>query len=150
MELCQSMVILKGSALDVVAAAHEAFNYNEWESSWTKRGGQGVANSIVNQKGYIRGSALEAITSAHDGFNTINGRPYGDKGGSEFSSSLSGTSDKANVAGKAVADKGKSGMDGVKGFEGVGKNHGEGYGTGISKASGFVKKYGDWFSVKRC
>ncbi|PEE32381.1 phage tail tape measure protein [Bacillus cereus] len=129
---------IKGSALDVVAAAHEAFNTMNGNPAGQK-GGQGVANSIVNQKGYIRGSALEAITSAHDGFNTINGRPYGDKGGSEFSSSLSGTSDKANVAGKAVADKGKSGMDAVKGFEGVGKNHGEGYGTGISKASGFVK-----------
>ncbi|ARJ20524.1 phage tail tape measure protein [Bacillus mycoides] len=129
---------IKGSALDVVAAAHEAFNTMNGNPAGQK-GGQGVANSIVNQKGYIRGSALEAITSAHNGFNTINGRPYGDKGGSEFSSSLSGTSDKANAAGKAVADKGKSGMDGVKGFEGVGKNHGEGYGTGISKAEKFVK-----------
>ncbi|MGN4665816.1 phage tail tape measure protein [Bacillus cereus group sp. MYBK234-1] len=121
---------IRGSALQVVASAHGAFNTINGNPAGTQ-GGQGVANGIVSQNGYIRGSALEAVNNAHGGFNTINGTPHGQKGGSEFSQGLENTKGQARVSGSNVAESGNSGLKSVSSVS-PGEAFSSGFAKGIS------------------
>ncbi|WP_088312221.1 phage tail tape measure protein [Bacillus cereus] len=121
---------IRGSALQVVASAHGAFNTINGNPAGTK-GGQGVANGIVNQNGYIRGSALEVVTNAHSGFNTINGNPAGQKGGTEFSQGLENTKGQAKSSGSNVAESGNSGLKSVSSVS-PGESFSSGFARGIS------------------
>ncbi|OUB10918.1 phage tail tape measure protein [Bacillus thuringiensis serovar shandongiensis] len=121
---------IKGSALQVVASAHGAFNTINGNPAGNQ-GGQGVASGIVNQKGYIRGSALEAVTSAHAGFNTINGTPQGQKGGSQFAQGMENTKGQAESSGSNVAKSGNSGLESVSSIS-PGEAFAKGFASGIS------------------
>jgi len=112
------------------------------------KGGTEVGDGIMSKRGYIKGSALDVIAAAHDGLNTIDGNPAGLKGGVGFHTSLSGTKGAAQTAGSNVAEGGKSGMNGVSGWEGIGSRQGKEYGGGInssmsdtkSTVSGWIEK----------
>ena len=129
---------IRGSALQVVASAHGAFNTINGNPAGTQ-GGQGVASGIVNQNGVIRGSALEAVASAHGGFNTINGTPHGQKGGGEFSQGLENTKGQASASGKSVAESGKSGMGSVS-ANSVGASFAEGFASGMSGKGSYISR----------
>ncbi|MCU5075945.1 phage tail tape measure protein, partial [Bacillus paranthracis] len=121
---------IKGSALQVVASAHNAFSTINGNPAGNQ-GGQGVGSGIVNQKGYIRGSALEAVTSAHAGFNTINGTPQGQKGGSQFAQGMESTKGQARSSGSNVAESGNSGLKSVSSVS-PGEAFSSGFAKGIS------------------
>ncbi|MGM2798827.1 phage tail tape measure protein [Bacillus paranthracis] len=121
---------IKGSTLQVVASAHNAFSTINGNPAGNQ-GGQGVGSGIVNQKGYIRGSALEAVTSAHAGFNTINGTPQGQKGGSQFAQGMESTKGQARSSGSNVAESGNSGLKSVSSVS-PGEAFSSGFAKGIS------------------
>lgn len=121
---------IRGSALQVVASAHNAFSTINGNPAGNQ-GGQGVGSGIVNQKGYIRGSALEAVTSAHAGFNTINGTPQGQKGGSQFAQGMENTKGQARSSGSNVAESGNSGLKSVSSVS-PGEAFSSGFAKGIS------------------
>lgn len=129
---------IRGSALQVVASAHSAFNTIDGNPAGTQ-GGQGVASGIVNQNGVIRGSALEAVASAHGGFNTINGNPPGQKGGSEFAQGLENTKGQASASGKNVAESGKSGLGSVS-ANSVGGSFAEGFASGMDSKGSYISR----------
>ncbi|MBY7109995.1 MULTISPECIES: phage tail tape measure protein [Bacillus] len=121
---------IKGSALQIVASAHNAFSTINGNPAGNQ-GGQGFGSGIVNQKGYIRGSALEAVTSAHTGFNTINGTPQGQKGGSQFAQGMENTKGQARSSGSNVAESGNSGLKSVSSIS-PGEAFSSGFAKGIS------------------
>ncbi|EEL40482.1 phage-related tail protein [Bacillus cereus Rock3-29] len=121
---------IKGSALQVVASAHGAFNTINGNPAGNQ-GGQGFAGGIVNQNGYIRGSALEAVASAHAGFNNVNGTPHGQKGGSQFAQGMEDTKGQARSSGSNVAESGNSGLKSVSSIS-PGEAFSSGFASGIS------------------
>ncbi|PRT14969.1 phage tail protein [Bacillus toyonensis] len=121
---------IRGSALQVVASAHSAFNTINGNPAGNQ-GGQGVGSGIVNQKGYIRGGALEAVASAHAGFNAINGTPHGQKGGSQFAQGMENTKGQARSSGSNVAESGNSGLKSVSSVS-PGEAFSSGFASGIS------------------
>ncbi|PEE22998.1 phage tail protein [Bacillus toyonensis] len=121
---------IRGSALQVVASAHGAFNTINGNPAGNQ-GGQGFAGGIVNQKGYIRGSALEAVASAHAGFNNVNGTPQGQKGGSQFAQGMEDTKGQARSSGSNVAESGNSGLKSVSSIS-PGEAFSSGFASGIS------------------
>ncbi|PFY21057.1 phage tail protein [Bacillus toyonensis] len=123
-------VYIRGSALQVVASAHGAFNTINGNPAGNQ-GGQGFASGIVNQNGHIRGSALEAVTSAHAGFNNVNGTPHGQKGGSQFAQGMEDTKGQARSSGSNVAESGNSGLKSVSSIS-PGEAFSSGFASGIS------------------
>ncbi|MEH7221239.1 phage tail protein, partial [Bacillus toyonensis] len=121
---------IRGSALQVVASAHGAFNTINGSPAGNQ-GGQGFASGIVNQNGHIRGSALEAVTSAHAGFNNVNGTPHGQKGGSQFAQGMEDTKGQARSSGSNVAESGNSGLKSVSSIS-PGEAFSSGFASGIS------------------
>ncbi|KAB2385863.1 phage tail tape measure protein [Bacillus toyonensis] len=121
---------IRGSALQVVASAHGAFNTINGNPAGNQ-GGQGFAGGIVNQNGYIRGSALEAVASAHAGFNNVNGTPQGQKGGSQFAQGMEDTKGQARSSGSNVAESGNSGLKSVSSIS-PGEAFSSGFASGIS------------------
>ncbi|HDR7324526.1 TPA: phage tail tape measure protein [Bacillus toyonensis] len=121
---------IRGSALQVVASAHGAFNTINGNPAGNQ-GGQGFASGIVNQNGHIRGSALEAVTSAHAGFNNVNGTPHGQKGGSQFAQGMEDTKGQARSSGSNVAESGNSGLKSVSSIS-PGEAFSSGFASGIS------------------
>ncbi|PHE61880.1 phage tail protein [Bacillus toyonensis] len=121
---------IRGSALQVVASAHGAFNTINGNPAGTQ-GGQGFASGIVNQNGYIRGSALEAVASAHAGFNNVNGTPHGQKGGNEFAQGMENTQGRVKSSGSNVAESGNSGLKSVSSVS-PGEAFSSGFASGIS------------------
>ncbi|QPW48942.1 phage tail tape measure protein [Bacillus thuringiensis] len=121
---------IRGSALQVVASAHGAFNTINGNPAGNQ-GGQGFASGIVNQNGHIRGSALEAVTSAHAGFNNVNGTPHGQKGGSQFAQGMEDTKGQARSSGSNVAESGNSGLKSVSSVS-PGEAFSSGFASGIS------------------
>ncbi|WP_304522282.1 hypothetical protein [Bacillus toyonensis] len=109
------------------------------------KGGTEVGDGIMSKRGYIKGSALDVISAAHEGLNTIDGNPAGLKGGVGFHTSLGGTKGAAQTAGSNVAEGGKSGMNGVSGWESIGSRQGKEYGGGIDGSMSGVKSIaGGW------
>lgn len=121
---------IRGSALQVVASAHGAFNTINGNPAGSQ-GGQGFAGGIVNQNGYIRGSALGAVASAHAGFNNVNGTPHGQKGGNEFAQGMENTQGRARSSGSNVAESGNSGLKSVSSVS-PGEAFSSGFASGIS------------------
>ncbi|MGM2417467.1 phage tail tape measure protein [Bacillus cereus group sp. BceL062] len=121
---------IRGSALQVVASAHGAFNTINGNPAGNQ-GGQGFAGGIVNQNGYIRGSALEAVASAHAGFNNVNGTPHGQKGGNEFAQGMENTQGRVRSSGSNVAESGNSGLKSVSSVS-PGEAFSSGFASGIS------------------
>lgn len=121
---------IRGSALQVVASAHGAFNTINGNPAGNQ-GGQGFASGIVNQNGHIRGSALEAVTSAHAGFNNVNGTPHGQKGGSQFAQGMEDTKGQARSSGSNVAESGNYGLKSVSSIS-PGEAFSSGFASGIS------------------
>ncbi|PEJ12112.1 phage tail tape measure protein [Bacillus toyonensis] len=121
---------IRGSALQVVASAHGAFNTINGDPAGNQ-GGQGFASGIVNQNGYIRGSALGAVASAHAGFNNVNGTPHGQKGGSQFAQGMEDTKGQARSSGSNVAESGNSGLKSVSSIS-PGEAFSSGFASGIS------------------
>ncbi|PEM83656.1 phage tail protein [Bacillus toyonensis] len=121
---------IRGSALQVVASAHGAFNTINGNPAGNQ-GGQGFASGIVNQNGHIRGSALEAVTSAHAGFNNVNGTPHGQKGGSQFAQGMEDTKGQVRSSGSNVAESGNSGLKSVSSIS-PGEAFSSGFASGIS------------------
>ncbi|PDZ26462.1 phage tail protein [Bacillus toyonensis] len=121
---------IRGSALQVVASAHGAFNTINGNPAGSQ-GGQGFASGIVNQNGYIRGSALGAVASAHAGFNNVNGTPHGQKGGNEFAQGMENTQGRARSSGSNVAESGNSGLKSVSSVS-PGEAFSSGFASGIS------------------
>lgn len=103
------------------------------------KGGTELGEGIMSKRGYIKGSALDVIAAAQEGMNTIDGNPAGQKGGNTFSVGLVGMKGNAQTAGSNVAQGGKSGMDGVSGWEGIGSRQGKEYGGGIDSSMSGVK-----------
>ncbi|MBJ8039048.1 phage tail tape measure protein [Bacillus cereus group sp. N17] len=121
---------IRGSALQVVASAHGAFNTINGNPAGNQ-GGQGFASGIVNKNGYIRGSALEAVASAHAGFNNVNGTPHGQKGGNEFAQGMENTQGRVRSSGSNVAESGNSGLKSVSSVS-PGEAFSSGFASGIS------------------
>ncbi|PHB82467.1 phage tail protein [Bacillus toyonensis] len=121
---------IRGSALQVVASVHGAFNTINGNPAGSQ-GGQGFASGIVNQNGYIRGSALGAVASAHAGFNNVNGTPHGQKGGNEFAQGMENTQGRARSSGSNVAESGNSGLKSVSSVS-PGEAFSSGFASGIS------------------
>ncbi|EEL33090.1 Prophage LambdaBa02, tape measure protein [Bacillus cereus Rock3-28] len=121
---------IRGSALQVVASAHGAFNTINGNPAGNQ-GGQGFASGIVNQNGYIRGSALGAVASAHAGFNNVNGTPHGQKGGNEFAQGMENTQGRVRSSGSNVAESGNSGLKSVSSVS-PGEAFSSGFASGIS------------------
>ncbi|MGX5507189.1 phage tail tape measure protein [Bacillus toyonensis] len=121
---------IRGSALQVVASAHGAFNTINGDPAGNQ-GGQGFASGIVNQNVYIRGSALGAVASAHAGFNNVNGTPHGQKGGNEFAQGMENTQGRARSSGSNVAESGNSGLKNVSSVS-PGEAFSSGFASGIS------------------
>ncbi|MCC2369432.1 hypothetical protein LKM02_24255 [Bacillus cereus] len=120
------------------------------------KGGTDLGEGIISKRGYIKGSALDVVAAAQEGMNTIDGNPAGQKGGNTFSVGLVGMKSNAQTAGSNVAEGGKSGMNGVSGWEGIGSRQGKEYGGGIdssmsdtkSTVSGWIEKIKKLFDFK--
>ncbi|WP_255477544.1 phage tail protein [Bacillus sp. BB56-3] len=132
---------IKGSALDVVAAAQEGMNTINGNPSGQK-GGIDFAQGIGSQKGNAQNNAQQNVNAAHGGFGNINGDPFGLKGGSGFASGLMSTRGQAQNAGSDVASAGERGLKSSN-TESLGSHFASGFSSGIRNGKSLAQSAGE-------
>ncbi|PEQ68967.1 phage tail protein [Bacillus cereus] len=132
---------IKGSALDVVAAAQEGMNTINGNPAGQK-GGNEFAQGIGSQKGNAQNNAQQNANAAHGGFGTINGDPFGLKGGSGFANGLMSTRGQAQNAGSDVASAGERGLKSSN-TESLGSHFASGFSSGIRSGKSLAQSAGE-------
>ncbi|KIQ88488.1 tail protein [Bacillus sp. L_1B0_8] len=132
---------IKGSALDVVAAAQEGMNTINGNPSGQK-GGIDFAQGIGSQKGNAQNNAQQNVNAAHGAFGNINGDPFGLKGGNGFASGLMSTRGQAQNAGSDVASAGERGLKNSN-TESLGSHFASGFSSGIRNGKSLAQSAGE-------